>query len=221
MDDARRDLEDHPLALLAHELRTPLTAVIGYADAMRLQAFGPLGAPYDHQAGVIHAAALLLLALVDQMSDTAAAEAGLWTGRPERFDLRALSEDVLELLRPRATVAGITVRSRFEAGVGDIVADRRAIGQILVNLLDNALKFTAAGGAIELAIRHEGPRMRLVITDSGRPPASGAAADPPHGQGLGLRLVRALCAAHGGSLALERSPAGGMTATVLLAAPES
>jgi two-component system cell cycle sensor histidine kinase PleC len=214
-----RDLLPHPLALLAHELRTPLNAVIGYADGMRLQTFGPLAAPYDEQAAVIHTAALHLLRLVDEMGEIGGAgapdagEAALWRGCLERFDLERLTTDILAMLVGRAAASAIAIRAEFESDPRDIVADRRAIGQILINLLDNALKFTAAGGSILLTVNRDGPDWRVVVADSG------GASDPPRGRGLGLRLARALCAAHGGSLALERVPDGGMTATVRLPAP--
>jgi two-component system cell cycle sensor histidine kinase PleC len=225
MTQVRRDLDATPLALLAHELRTPLNAVIGYADGMRLQAFGPLSAPYDEQAGIIHAAALHLLRLIDEMADIAPAEfrlptlSGSWKGLRERFNLQALVEDTVRLLNPRASAAKIGIRVELETGLGDIVADRRAIGQILINLLDNALKFTADGGTIMLSVAREETGPRIVVADSGAAAGVLDTVDRQRGRGLGLRLARALCADHDGSLTLDPNAGGGMTATVRLKTP--
>ncbi len=197
------------LALLAHELRTPLNALIGYAEAMRLQAFGPLAAPYDAHADVIHRAALHLLALVDDMTDIGHAEAGLWRGRSERLDPAVLASEAVELLAPRAAAAGVRLETVAEPGLIAVQADRRALRQILFNVLDNALKFAGAGGQVRLTVSREGADLRLTVIDGG-----GGGGSP--GGGLGLRLVKALCAAHGGTLVLESAAEGGMTAVVTL-----
>jgi cell cycle sensor histidine kinase DivJ len=215
-----------PLALLAHELRTPLGALIGYAEAMRGQVFGPLPAPYDAQAAVILEAARHLLALVDDMTDISAAEAGMWSGRRERFDAGALARGALALFAPRAAAAGVRTAADIDAAPLEVVADRRALGQILANLWDNALKFAAPDGEAIMTVRREGAVLFLAVTDSG--PGDGAASAAgrdlagrslgrSRGQGgLGLRLVEALCAAHGGVLSLDRPKAGGFAATVRL-----
>jgi cell cycle sensor histidine kinase DivJ len=193
-------------------LRTPLAALTGYADAMRGQVFGPLPAPYQDHAAVILEAAGRLLALVDDMTDIAAAEAGVWSGRRERFDAGALARDTLRLLAPRAADAGVRTAAELGGGPIEVVADRRALGQILVNLWDNALKFAAPGGEAVISLRREGSDLRLTVTNT----VSGVGEASRQGQGLGLRLVRALCAAHGGVLDLERPAAQGFSASVRL-----
>jgi len=207
--------EPHPLALLSHELRTPLNAVIGYADAMRGEAFGPLPTAYKHQAAIIHAAALHLLALVNDMTDIARADAGVWAGEPQRFSVTAAAHAIVTLLAPRAAEAGVAIRTEIDDGLGDVRADRRAIVQILINLIDNALKFTPRGGEIVVVLAGEGRDLRLEVADS----APGEAVRPPdagEGSGLGLSLARSLCRLHGGALTFERRRGIGATVEVRL-----
>jgi signal transduction histidine kinase len=201
------------MALLAHELRSPLNAVIGYAEAMRAETFGPLNAPYADHAATIHRAALHLLKLVDDMADVAKAEAGVWRGEREVLDPRALADEIIEMFGPRAAAASVRLRTDVAAGLGRIFADRRALAQILINLLDNALKVTARGGEIVVTLSRAAEGLNIVVTDTGGAP------DASGGQGLGLRLVRALCALHGGDLTLTPA-AEGMVATARLAAIE-
>lgn len=206
--------EPHLLALLSHELRTPLNAVLGYADAMRIEAFGPLPEPYREHAGVIHAAATHLLAVVDAMTAVGAAETGA-----RRLDLETLGaahlerllNDVIDLLAPRALFENLEFRAVVaRAAAVEIRADRVALTQILVNLIDNALKFTAPGGTITLGLGGVGGDVLLTIESGG---GAGAPAGAP-GPGLGLRLARVLIEAMGGRLTLDVSTGRGARAAV-------
>ena len=203
--------EPHPLALLSHELRTPLNAVIGYADAMQSEAFGPLPDLYRRQAGIIHAAALHLLALVNDMTDVAHAGAGVWTGQQQRFSMTEAAHDIVSLLAPRAAEAGVALKAELDDGVGDARADRRGIAQILINLLDNALKFTPRGGEILLRLTAHGRDLRIEVANTG-PEDAGAG----ESSGLGLRLAHSLCRLHGGALTFEHQETGGAMVRVRL-----
>jgi cell cycle sensor histidine kinase DivJ len=195
-----------PLALLAHELRTPLNAIIGYAEAMTLGVFGPLNAPYDQQAAIIHGAALHLKSLVEDLTASAEATCGVWTPRPERFDPATEALSVASWLAPRASEAGLALDTDLAVRAGEVVADRRAFRQILLNLLDNALKFTGPGGRVALRVAWEGDQLRVVVADTG--PGTSGPLRPPEGSGLGLALVEALCAARGGAMSVETPPSG-------------
>ena len=203
------DSEPQRLAMLGHELRTPLNAIIGYAEAMTLQAFGPLPAPYGEHAATIHRAALHLLTLVDDLTDQAQAEAGVWAGTRTTFDPEVLAREVIELLASRADRAGVALSLSTAGPLGSVHADRRALRQILLNLLDNALKFTAEKGSVGVRLSREPGDLRLEIRDTG-----GGGGE--HGPGLGLRLVRALVGAHGGAVDLCHTPDGGVAAVVRL-----
>ncbi len=211
----------HPLALLGHELRTPLNAVLGYADAMRVEAFGPLPEPYKKQAGVIHAAASHLLAVVDAMTAIAAAETGNRPLALERLgaaDLEGLLADAMDVVAARARSANLELRSAAaDAGAFEVWADRVALAQILVNLIDNAVKFTAPGGTITLRVDQDAGDV-LVTIDSGG--GEGTPAGDP-GMGLGLRLSRTLSEGMGGALTVRLSPGGGARAVVRLPAADA
>jgi cell cycle sensor histidine kinase DivJ len=204
--------------MLAHELRTPLNAVLGYAEAMRDELFGPLSDPYREQAGLIHAAASHLLAVVEAMTATAAGEAGERTLALERLgprDLETLLADAVRLAGARAASLDLGVRAATGLpAAARIQADRVALSQILINLIDNAMKFTASGGMIAVGAELAGGDVRLTVGNGGGegPPAGEA------GQGLGLRLARALSEAMGGSLDVEVSPGGAARAVVRLPA---
>jgi cell cycle sensor histidine kinase DivJ len=203
------------LALLSHELRTPLNALIGYAEAMSAQTFGPLPAPYVQPAEIIRRAALHLSALVDDFAEAAHAGAAPWSHRPERIDPRGLAEEAIGLLSRRAARQGVALRGDLAAAPEALVADRRALSQILINLLDNALKHTGAGGEVILTMARDGADLRIVVDDSGASRAETGEGDSD-GQGLGFALSHALCALHGGALALAPNARGGMTATARL-----
>jgi signal transduction histidine kinase len=196
--------EPHPLALLAHELRTPLNAVLGYADAWRMEAFGPLPAPYREQAAVIHAAASHLLAVVDAMTAVGAAEAGDRPLAIERLGPAAqekLLADVVSLLTPRARASNLELRATVGAPAVEIGADPVALTQILINLIDNAVKFSLPGGTITVRLDVVESDLHLIVENVANAGTTAGGA----GSGLGLRLVRALSEAMGGSLTVDLS----------------
>lgn len=202
------------LAELAHELRTPLNAVIGFADAMRGRAFGPLDERYVACAQAIHEAGLHLLGLIDDMTRRAGAETVRRARAFERFDIRTLIEETVRLLAVLAEQAGVTLRADLSADPLEIVADQRAVRQILINLLANALKATPAGGAVTVQVQGRGDDLLLTVKDTGMGLATtnrSVAAE-----GIGLGLVRAFCELHQGSLTMASPPGHGAIATVRL-----
>jgi signal transduction histidine kinase len=184
---------------LAHELKTPLAVIIGYADAMRERAFGPLDDKYVEGARTIEAAARHLHALVEALTGG---------GRPrQRFDARAAIAEAAGLFDMRLRDAGVDLVAELGAERLTVVADPLALRQILINLMANALAATPAGGRIEVSLGREGDDLVMTLTDTG----PGITAP----EGMGLGLVRALAASHGGRLDLA-SPGGGAVATVRL-----
>jgi signal transduction histidine kinase len=201
---------------LAHELRTPLNAVLGYADAMRSEVFGPLPASYREQASLIHGAASHLLALIEVMAATA--EAGVRPLAAERLDapdLEKLLAEAISVVATRASAANLELRAALvDPAAIRLRADRVALAQILINLIDNAVKFAAPGGAIDVrAVAAAGEVQLTVQNRGGTGPSSGEI-----GSGLGLRLVRSLAEAMGGSFDMHLPPDGRAQAVVRLPA---
>jgi signal transduction histidine kinase len=206
------------LANMSHELRTPLNAVIGFAEVMHDEMFGPLGDPhYREYTGMIQGAGRHLLELINDVLDMSKIEAGKFEIQRERVAVGALVEDCIELVRENAGQAGVEI-------VGDIGtapiwanADRRAVKQILLNLLSNAVKFTPSGGKIVVCAAMRDGAVVLSVSDTGIGiPADqlsrlgnpfvqlrGDAGTTHVGTGLGLALVRSLAELHNGTFRID------------------
>jgi signal transduction histidine kinase len=228
---APRPLAQADIAKLAHELRTPLAAIAALAEVMRDERLGPVGNPrYRGYAGDIHDSARHALDVLG---------AALEPGAPEsrgglvfaELDIGPLVEAAVSSLRPIAEGAGVTLATRLAPGLPRLVADRRSIRQILLNLLSNALKFTPAGGRIEVRSEHtlDGP-LAIVVADTGkgmsateidRALMTSAEAEPrgtpSGGLGYGLALVRALAAANGGEVRIASSGGAGTEVSISFA----
>ncbi len=192
-------------AALAHELRTPLAAIIGYADAMRERAFGPLSERYVECAETVEQAARHMLTLVERMSGfnpDRQAQAG-------SFDALAAVAEVARMLKAQADALGVSLATEFPAGPLPAEGDALALKQVAINLVANALAATPRGGAVSLSLERRGDDLIIAVDDTGRGP-DGAI------DGLGLTLVRGICAAHGGEFALHSRAGGGTRAMARL-----
>jgi cell cycle sensor histidine kinase DivJ len=217
------------LANMSHELRTPLNAVIGFSDIMRQRLFGPLPERYAEYAQLIHESGGHLLDLINDVLDMSKIEAARYELHRESFDAREAVSAALRLVRLQAHEAGISMRGLLPADPVTVDADRRALKQITLNLLSNALKFTPAGGAVTVTLQADGPMLELLVADTGvgvapedlkrlgRPfEQVGDAGRKAMGTGLGLSLVRAFAELHGGSMAIESALGEGTAVTVRL-----
>ncbi len=218
------------LAGMSHEIRTPLNAIIGFSDVMKQRLFGPLPARYAEYADLIHESGLHLLDLVGDVLDMSKIEADRYELKLESMDARDIAGAAARLMRLRAEDSG--VRLELDCGLAPLPvrADRKALRQILLNLLSNALKFTPKGGEARVALRSEGGELVLEVADTGvgmsaedaarlgQPyqQADSAGATTERGSGLGLSLVSALAQMHGGGLEIESEPGKGTTARVRL-----
>jgi signal transduction histidine kinase len=202
-----------PLAELAHELRTPLAAIVGLADAMTAEVLGPLPAPYAEYARLIHRTGLHTLAVVAALNDAGPAQGEPWEAAGEV--VREVSEAVAPSLEHKALALDLDLVGH---AAGAMVPGR-VLRQVLFNLLSNAAKFTGRGGRIAVRLCADRGGLRLEVADSGPGPAPPVQDLPPPGAGLGLPIVRTLCAAHGGAFELETTPAGA-TARAWLAAAQ-
>ena len=218
------------LANMSHELRTPLNAVIGFSELMLHATFGPLPARYEEYARLINEAGGHLLSLVSDILDLAKIEAGRFIADFKVFDLKAPVQHCLALVRRRAEERRITVHAGIPAGDLEVEADERAFRQILLNLLSNAVKFSREGGGIWLALEARQDHVELRVRDEGigipadllariGQPFEQASNNPMlarEGTGLGLALVKALAAEHGGRVIVTSQENVGTEVAVIL-----
>lgn len=218
------------LAEMSHELRTPLNAVIGFSEMMADEVLGPHAvATYGDYARDIHSSGRHLLALADDILDVARIETGHRTLLETAVSLDALAADCAHMMRLSAHGKAMRLALVAAPAAPRLWADERALRQITLNLLANAVKFTPAGGTVSLHVgTSETGAPFLAIEDTG--PGIGAAELPlkltahnresrldlatGRGAGLGLAIARGLAALHGARLTLEPRPAGGTRAQV-------
>jgi signal transduction histidine kinase len=220
------------LAVMSHELRTPLNAIIGFSEIMYAEPYGALGDKrYKQYVQDIHNSGGHLLSIINDILDLSKIEAGQADLNEEEVDLPALIGAVQRIMQERAAKADLTFECESGEGLPWVRADRRALKQILLNLLANAVKFTPKGGKVGLrmAVDDEGGlRMTVYDTGIGMDPRDIPRALSAFGQvdtswsrryegaGLGLPISRALVRLHGGTLELESQPGMGTAVTVRL-----
>jgi cell cycle sensor histidine kinase DivJ len=215
------------LANMSHELRTPLNAIMGFSDMMRAKMFGALTPKYAEYAELIHESGGHLLDLINDVLDMSKIEAQRYTLSREVFDVRDALGASLRLMRLQADEAGVKLRAVLPAEPLTVDADKRAIKQIALNLLSNALKFTPRDGTVILSAHAAAGALEIVVADTGMGIAeddlkrlgqpfeqAGGGEDRARGTGLGLSLVDAFAKLHGGSLTLESRLGEGTAATV-------
>ncbi|MFG1371617.1 HAMP domain-containing sensor histidine kinase [Xanthobacter oligotrophicus] len=216
------------LAEMSHELRTPLNTVMGFSEMMADEVLGPHRVQaYGSYARDIHASGQHLLALADDLLDLARIESGHRTLMETPVRLDALAEDCVAMMRPLAAGARVTLTADV-TGTPRLWGDERALRQIALNLLANAVKFTPHHGSVHLlagiggdgvpfvAVEDTGPGIaeRELPLGAAHPRESRVDLATGRGAGLGLAIVRGLAGLHGGALALERRPGGGTRAEV-------
>ncbi len=141
------------LANMSHELRTPLNAINGFSDIMVHEMFGPLGDKrYKEYAQDILSSGQHLLALINDILDMSKIEAGKMSLSLDWMDIKDVVDDVARLMRNRADAANLVLATAVPPGLPEIEADYRAVKQILLNLVSNALKFTPAGGRVDVKV---------------------------------------------------------------------
>jgi two-component system, cell cycle sensor histidine kinase PleC len=157
------------LATMSHELRTPLNAIMGFSEVMRAEVMGPIGSPqYKDYAGNIYDSGRHLLNLINEILDLSRIEAGKYELNEERVRLCDVVDDCVRLLRLRADAKGLEIIEHVDPDLPPVWADPRAMRQIVLNLMSNALKFTPKGGRITLTadLSSDGGQ-RLCVRDTG------------------------------------------------------
>jgi cell cycle sensor histidine kinase DivJ len=215
------------LANMSHELRTPLNTIMGFSDMMRAKLFGPLPAKYAEYAELIHESGRHLLDLINDVLDMSKIEAERFQLKIESFDAREPVFSALRLMRVQADDAGVALRAVLPSEPMAIEADSRALKQIVLNLVSNALKFTPRGGQVTVTVAPQADALELAVVDTGigiaaedlkrlgRPfQQAGDASHRAQGTGLGLSLVRAFAELHGGRMVIQSALGQGTSVTV-------
>jgi protein-histidine pros-kinase len=225
--------KDRFLANMSHELRTPLNAVIGFTGTMLMRLPGPLTDAQERQLTIIQTSAKHLLALINDLLDLAKIESGKVELQLAPEDCAEVIDEVVANLRPLAEHKALQFDVSMPTRDLVIRTDRRALSQILLNLLNNAIKFTERGEVrLEVARRNAGGRMSTVIyiSDTGigiRPEqqhrlfqASVQSRDigdrPREGTGLGLYLSQKLAGLLGGVIEFSSEFGQGSVFTLVI-----
>ncbi len=218
------------LAAMSHELRTPLNAILGFSELMASGALGPLGNPkYEEYTKDINDSGRHLLSLINDILDLSKVESGVQELVEDDIEVPKVTEAVLRLVRQRAKEREVELELELPDGLPLLRADKRALTQILANLLTNAIKFTDPGGKVTLrgwCKMDSGFVFQIADTGIGIAPEDIQKAFAQFGQidsdlnrkyegtGLGLPLTKALVELHGGSLDLQSEVGAGTTVTV-------
>ena len=218
------------LAAMSHDLRTPLNAILGFAEMISQQLFGEIDKRYQGYADDIQASGAHLLSLVDEILDLSAIEAGKKALTLEELDARAVMSDCENTVSGRAQAGDIDLRLEVPEEPLLFRSDRRAVTQILLNLISNALKFTPPGGRVTVSAADAigGVVFEIADTGCGIPADDVAKLTEPFvrgqidpyltkdGWGLGLSIVRSLVALHDGDFDIESEPGSGTTVKITL-----
>ena len=219
------------LATMSHELRTPLNAIIGFSEMLMQETVLMLDTERRNEyAALINGSGRHLLSVVNGILDMSRIETDNFEITPEPFAPAQVVEACCDLLALRAREAGIHLEKSFAADLPDIVADKRALHQILLNLLSNAIRFSERGGEVKIGVRADGTAIVFTIEDNGvgiggedlarlgEPYFQAHASyDRRHsGTGLGLSIVKGLVRLHGGEIAISSQVGQGTRVTVRL-----
>ncbi len=224
-DEARRRAEaaniakSRFLAQMSHELRTPLNAILGFSEVMKNEIFGAHAiASYKDYSGDIHSSGVHLLGLINEILDLSRIEAGRYELNEEPVSLAHVVGECAHLLQMRARNRGLVIHEMFETDMPRLWADERAVRQICLNLLGNAIKFTPQGGEIWLkagwtasggqyvSVKDTGPgipeeEIPIVLASFGQ--GSNSIKSAEQGAGLGLPIAKSLVDLHAGTFTLK------------------
>jgi two-component system, cell cycle sensor histidine kinase PleC len=224
-DEARRRAEaaniakSRFLAQMSHELRTPLNAILGFSEVMKSEIFGPHNVPaYKDYAGDIHNSGVHLLGLINEILDLSRIEAGRYELNEEPVSLVHVVGQCSHLLQMRARSRSLAIHETFESDMPRLWADERAVRQICLNLLGNAIKFTpqrgeiwlkvgwTASGGQYISIKDTGPgipeeEIPIVLASFGQ--GSNSIKSAEQGAGLGLPIAKSLVDLHAGTFTLK------------------
>lgn len=219
------------LANMSHELRTPLNAVIGMSEIMKDHVFGPLGSPkYDEYASDIYRSGTFLLQLINDILDLSAIDAKERTVHKSHLDVAEIISDCTVMVSSLADKKNIEIHTELDKAPDTVWADSRALRQILINLISNAVKFGYEGGDVWLRASETKDAVSFTVRDNGRGIPEDrldtithrfdrghlSPTDAIEGTGLGLAIVKQFVELHGGTLTVESVLNEGTTVALTL-----
>jgi len=228
-EDANQSKSDF-LANMSHELRTPLNAINGFSDIMKKEMFGPLGDPrYKEYVSDILFSGQHLLSLINDILDMSKIEAGKMTLNTDMLQINEMISQVVRIVRGRAEDGRLKL-IYDNVDIKNIEADPRAVKQVLLNLMTNAIKFTPEGGTVRVEAIEKQAGIIVKVHDSGigiskenieRLAKPFEQIESQHskqheGTGLGLALSKSLVELHGGNFLIESEPGHGTVVTFTL-----
>ncbi len=227
------------LARISHEIRTPLNAIIGFSELMADEKFGPIGNDrYRDYLRDINRSGNHVLALVNDLLDISKIEAGALDMQFEAVSLNDAIGEAIALMQPQANRERVIIRSSFQSNLPDIVADTRSIKQVALNLLSNAVRFTAPGGQVIVSTSYElNGDVVMRVRDTGigmskteveqalkpfrqinapeRRKAENAKNWRSDGTGLGLPLTKAMVEANRAQFTIDSTPGQGTVVEIV------
>lgn len=222
------------LGTVSHELRTPLNSIIGFSDLLLHDVAGPLQSEKQREyIDLIRKSGSHLLEVVNTILEASRLEAGRYPLVQERFAMRDSVTMCNAMLMPLAEKKGVILCDRIHPLIQDVVADRRAVQQILINLVSNAIKYTNKGGCVTIDIMPEAAQLVISVSDTG----IGLTAEEinrlcqpftriddaqtcmQEGTGLGLYLVKGLVSLHQGHMDIRSRKGEGTIVTIKLPQP--
>jgi len=216
------------VANVSHELKTPLTSIQGFAQAI-LDGTADSKQALRQSAEVIYAEAARMHRMVLDLLDLARLDAGVLELKMDALDVAALLSHVVERFTPAASAAGVQLSVHASSRLPPLLGDGDRLAQVFINLVDNALKFTPAGGTITLRAAHDRAELHVSVSDTGKGiPAEALphvferfyradlarSGGERHGFGLGLAIAKEIIEAHGGRISV-RSAEGRGTAFIV------
>jgi signal transduction histidine kinase len=212
-------------AMIAHDLRAPISTVLNTAELMVDGLFGPVNDEQKEWLGRMEITCRNVVNIVSDFLDISKIEAGRLDLIKKRIDLYKLIQGSLKSYMPMATVKKISMTTVLEPGLPEISADERRLEQVLSNLISNAIKFTAAGGVVEIGARRLDGDIRFWVKDTGEgiPPdelgdlfekyrqSTSGKISQSKGTGLGLVICKKIAEAHGGRISVESRVGEGST----------
>lgn len=221
--EAADRLKSEFIANITYQLRTPLTAIMGFAEILQNQYFGPLNNRQQEYCNNIIEAGQRLISLINDILELATIEAGYMHLDRSEVNVLHMVQGVADVVADWARQEDLELEVSCAEDIGTVLIDERRIRQALFNLLSNAIKFTPAGGRVKLTAEREGDELLISVQDNG----IGISADDQArifkrferanirtgqaGAGLGLSVVKSIIEMHGGRIVVDSAPNRGST----------